>query len=61
MTALRGDNWLYHKGDHDSALATQIKADIRDAFYPDQDDWKQMVWSRAREVTERALRGLQQA
>lgn len=61
LTALRGDNWLYHKGDHGSALAAKIKTDIRDAFYPNKEDWKQLVWSRACEVTERALLGLKQA
>ena len=58
LTALRGDNWLYHKGDLDSDLGRQIKADIRDAFYPDEDDWKQKIWTRAVDVTERAVKGL---
>ena len=61
LTALRGDNWLYHRGQMDSELGAQIKAEIRDAFYPDKDDWKKMVWTRAREITERALTGLSQA
>ena len=61
LTALRADNWLYHKGDINAALGTRIKAEIRDAFYPDKDDWKQMIWDRACEVTEIALNGLREA
>ena len=61
LTALRGDNWLYHKGDLDSDLGASIKAEIRDAFYPDEDAWKDKVWTRAVEVTNRALDGLIQA
>lgn len=61
LTALRGDNWLYHKGDVSSPLGAKIKAEIRDAFYPEQDDWKSMVWDRACEVTDLALQGLAEA
>lgn len=58
LTALRGDNWLYHKGDFKTELATRIKRDIRDAFYPDDDAWRASVWARAVEVTNLALQGL---
>ena len=61
LTAVRADNWLYHRGERDSALGREIKASIRDAFYPDADDWKQMVWDRAIEVTDIALAGLSRA
>ena len=60
LTALRADNWLYHKGDINSELGRAIKADIRDAFYPDEKDWKNKIWTRACEVIEIALKGLQQ-
>ena len=40
------------------AQAKEIKAEIRRAFYPDADDWRRMVWSRAEEVTRRALGGV---
>lgn len=60
LTALRGDNWLYQSGDLDSQLGKNIKKDIRDAFYPDKDDWKLSVWSRTREVTELAISGIGQ-
>ena len=60
LTALRGDNWLYHKGDVGSPLGSQIKADIRRAFYPDTDEWKQSVWSRSEAVIGLALKGIDQ-
>ena len=58
LTALRGDNWLYHKGVVDSDLGRRIKSEIRDAFYPEYDDWKTQVWDRACEVVSLALKGL---
>lgn len=61
LTALRADNWLYHKGNVSSDLGKSIKAQVRDAFYPDKDDWKEMIWDRAREVTDLALAGLKNA
>lgn len=61
LTALRADNWLYHRGETDSDLGRTIKAQIRDAFYPDEDSWKSQVWERACEVTDIALKGLAEA
>ncbi|GAB5488132.1 MAG: M14 family metallopeptidase [Parasphingorhabdus sp.] len=58
LTALRADNWLYQKGDLDSSLGQSIKKDIRDSFYPEEDDWKHSVWSRSCEVIELAMNGL---
>ena len=42
----------------DSALGRRIKADIRAAFYPDEDDWKELVTLRARQIMRRAVAGL---
>ncbi|MDX1402831.1 MAG: DUF2817 domain-containing protein, partial [Kiloniellales bacterium] len=58
--ALRGDNWLHHYGDLDSKKAAEIKREIRDAFYQDAADWKEMVWDRAVETQRLAIKGLQQ-
>ena len=41
-----------------TALGRAIKQQIRDAFYPDAADWKEMVWGRAVETQKMALRGL---
>jgi hypothetical protein len=56
--ALRADNWLHLYGDLDSPKGKAIKADIRDAFYQDADDWKEMIWERALETQRLAIRGL---
>lgn len=56
--ALRADNWLHAIGNPEGPEAAAIKAQIRRAFYPDQDDWKDKVWSRGREVIAQAMSGL---
>lgn len=56
--ALRADNWLHTRGNPQGNDAPGIKAQIRAAFYPDQDDWKEMIWSRGEEVMTQAVQGL---
>jgi hypothetical protein len=56
--ALRADNWLHVHGDPGSAQGQAIKRQLRDAFYGDDDPWKQAVWDRAVETQRQALRGL---
>ncbi len=56
--ALRKDNWLHAFGDPTGADAAAVKAEIRAAFYPDADDWKEMIWNRGREVIDQAISGL---
>jgi uncharacterized protein DUF2817 len=58
ILALRADNWLHAHGDPASAKGQAIKAQIRDAFYQDADDWKQMIWDRGIETQNLALKGL---
>ncbi len=58
--ALRADNWLHVHGDPDSAKGRAIKAHLRDAFYQDQDDWKDMIWERSIETQRLALEALGQ-
>ena len=60
LRALQADNWLHVHGEFDSKLGREIKADVRLRLYPDEDDWKEMVWVRARQIVRRALRGLGQ-
>jgi hypothetical protein len=60
LDALRADNWLYLHGKVDSPLGREIKAAIRDAFYGEDDAWKNDVWERAADICRRALRGLSQ-
>ena len=61
LLALLADNWLHRHGSMDSHLGRAIKADIRKRLYPDEDDWKELVWVRSRQVLGRAARGLSAA
>ena len=58
LQAVRQDNWLHAHGDLRSAQAREMKAYMRERFYPAEDRWKEMVWSRANEVIGKALAGL---
>jgi hypothetical protein len=53
--AVRDDHWLHVHGQLDSEVGRAIKARLRDAFYPDKDDWKTAVWMRGQEVVTTAL------
>lgn len=58
LMPLIADNWLHAKGDPDSDLGRTIKAQVRRALYPDEDDWKELVWVRGRQILRRGVRGL---
>jgi hypothetical protein len=61
LDAVRADNWLHAHGDLRARPAREVKAQIREAFYPQADDWKGMVFERSVEVLRRALAGLSQS
>lgn len=61
LRALQADNWLYLKGDLNSAQGKAIKKQMRNAFYCDADDWKQMIWQRGTSIIKMALNGLKNA
>jgi Protein of unknown function (DUF2817) len=57
--ALREEHWHYVNGfAWDDPATRQAKAKIRRAFYPDKDDWKEMVVFRSRQVLRQAITGL---
>jgi Protein of unknown function (DUF2817) len=58
MNAIRADNWLHVHGDLANVQGREIKAQIRTAFYPERDDWKDMVFDRAVDVLRRTMNGL---
>ncbi|WP_395712353.1 M14 family metallopeptidase [Reyranella sp.] len=58
LTAVRADNWLHQRGDLASPLGKQIKADIKERFFPSGDKWREMVWTRADQTIGWALEGL---
>ena len=57
--AVRADHWLHRHPDADARLAAQIRQGIRDAFYPDDDGWRDAVWQQGLQVAEQAIGGLQ--
>jgi hypothetical protein len=61
VAALRADNWLHahsEPGDLQAEPSRSIKAQMRRAFYPDDDDWRERVVARADEIVKQVLRGL---
>jgi len=60
FNALRKDNWLhcFAEGRHKHRDGDAIRRELRDAFFPDEADWKRMVWTHANEVVSAALKAL---
>ncbi len=60
FSALRADHWLhaYTNVDWSAAETRRIKADLKDAFFPDSVAWREMVLFRARQVLRQASAGL---
>lgn len=58
LTAVRADAWLHRHGRLESDQGRAIRAEMRHCFFPDADDWKQRVWSRAEAVLGAMTRGL---
>ena len=48
LGALKADNWLHLHGDLNSENGKAIKKELRRVMYPEFDDWKEMVWDKAR-------------
>jgi hypothetical protein len=58
FTALRKDNWLHLQKKPERPLWAGIKGEIRAAFYPDTESWKDKVWAHAVETVDPALAAL---
>jgi hypothetical protein len=58
LAAVRADAWLHRHGEPGSAQWREIKAEMRQCFYPDTVDWKRRVWERAVRVKAAMLAGL---
>jgi predicted deacylase len=58
FNALRGDHWLHANGTDDEVLRKAIKDEVTKALYPDEDDWKELVGLRGRQLIDRAIAGL---
>jgi hypothetical protein len=61
LEALRADNWLHAHGDPLSPEGQAIKAQIRAAFYVDDDVWRGMVLGQSLIAGRQAMAGLARA
>jgi hypothetical protein len=61
LQALRAEQWLQLHPQAAPALATQIKRDLRDAFYVDTEEWKEAILAQSFEAMDQALGGLASA
>jgi hypothetical protein len=63
LVAMRADYWLHGRGavNWGAAETRRIKANIRKHFFPDTEDWKEMVLFRSRQILRQARTGLAQA
>jgi Protein of unknown function (DUF2817) len=58
LAALRADHWLHAIPNRDTPIRTEIKRQIRDAFYCDAPWWKAAVYGRSIDFAIRASRAL---
>jgi hypothetical protein len=58
MTALRAEQWLENHPEAPAEQARAIKQALRDAFYTDEDEWKERVVTQAVEAVGQAVQGL---
>ncbi len=58
LQSLVADNWLHLRGDPASDRGRRIKAQIREAFFPDKPDWNRPTYGRGIEIMGQALEGL---
>lgn len=60
LPAMRAEHWLHRHGSHDARQAAAIRQALKDAFYPQADDWQAAIWEQGREVFQQTVRGLQE-
>jgi hypothetical protein len=48
LQALRADHWRHNHPEAPAALETAIRREVREAFYVEADDWKDIVYAQAR-------------
>lgn len=60
LRALRADHWLHWQGEvvWDGEQTQKIKAQLRHQFFPEFDDWKEMVIWRSRQVQRQTIEAL---
>ncbi len=55
------ENWLFQHGDPDSERGREIRAEVRELFYPSATEWKPMVLRQSNAMIGEALTGLGRA
>jgi Protein of unknown function (DUF2817) len=58
LHALRAENWFFQHGDPDSPAGRAVRAQVREAFYPDDPAWRAMVFMQSNAIIAAALAGL---
>ena len=59
LSAMRAEHWLHRHGSADTRHAAAIRQALKDAFYPQSDDWQAAIWAQGREVFLKTVSGLQ--
>lgn len=59
IPTLRADHWAFRYAKHNTAQGAAITSHLKDLFYPNQADWKVLVWEQAEDVISKAVRGLE--
>ena len=52
------DHFLHLRGELSGQEFQRVKAAIVEFFYPSDDDWRELVWLRTRQIFDRALADL---
>ncbi|HTR10555.1 MAG TPA: M14 family metallopeptidase [Paraburkholderia sp.] len=58
LHALRADHWLHRHPECGATEAAQIRQNLKDAFYCDNDEWKGLVFGQTRVLAWQAIAGL---
>lgn len=61
LKSMRADNWLHQHGTPRSALGEQIRADTRDAFFVDDEAWREQVADQGLATVDAAIDAARQA
>ncbi len=61
LRALIAENWFHHNADPHDPRLSGVKAAMRQAFYPNSNDWKNKVWRQGYNVVQETLAGLSEA
>ena len=56
--ALMDDHFLHLRGELNGEHFQQVKKALLEFFYPSDDDWRELVWVRTRQIFDRALAAL---